>query len=293
MQRLEEELFASESVEEVKGFLDKNTSTARFFLHSNEYPNNGILAKRIFDLIKDPFIDTLYQESRDAFEDFESTERTLEGAIGRLKSIYPETRTPKIQTMVTGLYNDLYITDSLIILGLDYFIGEGATYRPMDIPAYILRRYDKQHLPVTIMKFLTSGLISSGKKESMLSEMIDFGKSYYLLTQLMPCVTDSVIMGYTPAEMMAVQENEAIIWANFVQNEILYETNHVIKRKFLGERPNVYEISKDCPGRVAAWVGWQIVDAYMRNNEVEIIALLENTDNDRIFQLSGYKPKGN
>ena len=66
---------------------------------------------------------------------------------------------------------------------------------------------------------------------------------------------------------------------------------YFVKRKFIGERPNVHEISRDCPGRIGVWIGWQIVESYMENNNVSIQELLKSTDNDTLFRLSKYKPQ--
>ncbi len=292
LERLENELFESDSQEDVVTFINRHPSFSDLFLDLKDYPNSSILADKIFKLTQDPFIDTLYSEAKAAYNDFDDIETTVGDAIGRMKTLFPEMPVPKVQTAVTGLYRDLYISDTLVIVGLDFFIGENATYKPLDIPEYILSKYNRENLPVTIIKFLSGGYVSKGKKETLLSEMIDFGKTYYLLSRLMPCTPDSLIISYTPEEMKTIGKNQAIIWANFVENEVLYETSHITKRKFLGERPNVYEISRDCPGRIGAWVGWQIVESYMDNNSISIQELISERDNDKIFRLSGYKPKG-
>ena len=292
LERLEEELFNCQSLAEVEFFLKSHPSFATFFLDANDYPDASVLASKIFPLIGDPYIDTLYSEAKQTYGDFSDVASEVTDAVGRMKTLFPEMPIPKLQTAVTGLYRDLYISDTLIIVGLDFFIGKKATYKPMDIPDYILSKYNKENMPVTITKFLSGGYVTKGKKETLLSEMIDFGKTYYLLSRLMPCTADSLIISYTPKEMTAVDNNQAIIWANFVENEILYETSHITKRKFLGERPNVHEISRDCPGRVGAWIGWKIVESYMSVNTVSIHELISERDNDKIFRLSGYKPKG-
>ena len=63
-----------------------------------------------------------------------------------------------------------------------------------------------------------------------------------------------------------------------------------MKQKFLAERPNVYEIGDKCPGRIGAWVGWQIVNEYMEKSNVSVQQLMEQTDHNEIFGKSGYKP---
>ena len=92
--------------------------------------------------------------------------------------------------------------------------------------------------------------------------------------------------------MKLVNENQEIIWANLIENELLYERNDYMKNKFIGERPNVSEISENCPGRVGAWLGWEIVKKYMdKNSDVTISELMAETDAHKIFQMAKYRPK--
>lgn len=292
VERLEDELFSKQSPVEVEGFLKDHPDFAKFFLHSDQYPSNRELAISIFKLLEQPSIDTLYQESVTAFKNFDEVISTLESGLGRLKVYYPNSPTPKIQTAVTGLYNDLFITNEHIMIGMDFFIGENASYKPMEIPHYILRRYTTEHLAASILQFVSSQFITTGRGDQMLYEMIDYGKSYYLLSKLLPCTPERILIGYTEEEWNDVFENDQIIWANFVQNEWLYETNHTIKQKFLGERPNVYEIGDKCPGRIGRWLGWQIVKAYAEKTGASVKEIMAETDLNKVFSQSGYKPSG-
>jgi hypothetical protein len=291
VERLEEALFSKTDQLGVENFLTENNTFSKVFLNSDQYPHDSILALRISRLLQNKSIDTLFQEAITEFGDISELTGTLEEGIGRLKSLYPDMPTPRLQTIVTGLYNDLYISDSLIIIGLDFFIGNDATYKPLEIPEYVLRRYNKEHLSAIILKFLAGDKVQAGNSSTLLSEMIDFGKTYYLTKRLMPCTPDSILLGYSAMDMKRSLENESIIWATLIQNEALYDTNHILKRRFLGERPSVYEISQDCPGRIGAWVGWRIVESYMEQNNVSLLELVNHTDNYLIFRESGYKPK--
>lgn len=292
VERIETVLFEAQTAQDVEKVLADNPDFAQFFLHSDQYPDVSILAERMIGLIQNPSIDTLYQESLDAFQNFDQTIQALEESLGRLKAYYPETRTPLVQTAVTGLYNDLFITNEHIMIGMDFFIGENASYKPQQIPEYILRRYTTEHLPANIMQFISSQYIEPCKGDAMLSEMIDYGKSYYLLGKILPCTPENILIGYTAEEWQDSFDNDEIIWANFVENKLLYETNHSIKQKFMGERPNVYEIGDKCPGRIGRWLGWQIVNAYAERTGVSVQKLMSETDANAILNQSGYKPSG-
>lgn len=291
--RTEEQLFNCQNAEEVADFLEEQDDVALKFLHRDQYPSTEILAGRMFQLVDDPYLDTLYNEAVTAFEDnYDNFESDLQTLYTWLNYYYPQDKLPEVKTMVTGLYNDMYVSDVSIIVGLDFFIGPEATFKPLQLPAYIQKRYTQRHVVPGIAKFIASSYSELGDENTLLSEMIDIGKVMYFTGQLLPCTPDSLIIGYSPVEMKNVAENREIIWANFIENDLLYNTEEMIKQKFLGERPNIYEISKNCPGRVGAYMGWEIVKAYMeRNKNVTLQSLLSETDHNKIFTRSRYKPK--
>jgi hypothetical protein len=288
--RLEKELFKAKEVSEVEKFLQSHEQMAARMFHLNEYPNEKILAERIFGLVQNDFIDTLYAEANEAF-DQPLFEETMNTSLGWLKHYFPEMTVPKIQTMVSGLYNDLAISKSVIIIGLDFFIGEKASYRPKEVPQYILRRYEPKYMTPTVLKFFISDYCSSGDEETLLSEMIDYGKVYYLLGSIMPCTPDDLILGFTSKEILDVYAYQELIWSRIIEKEWLYVTDEFTKKKMLGERPNTIELGDECPGRVGAWIGWQIVKHYMDQTGSTMQELMANRNHHQIFAQSKYKPK--
>lgn len=291
--RLEAELFSSSGdLKKTQDFLERHPQISRFMLLSDQYPELSILARKVNGLINDPYIDTLFKQSVNSFESEEAVFlNKLSVGFDYLQFYFPEANRPKIQTIVTGLFQDLYISDTLIVIGIDYFIGNETKYKPVDIPDYIFRRYNYNYLPSTLMGYLTLDYIKEGKENTLLSEMIDFGKIYYLNAALLPCVPEHEIIGFTEQEMADVYQYQEIIWASLIENEVLFETSDFTKKKFLGERPSVYEIGEKCPGRVGAWIGWQIVNSYMAKQNIEMQKMLTLDDHHKLFELSGYKPK--
>ncbi len=290
---LEKGLRNVSNVEELTDLLRDNRAMSDYFLHSQQYPSDEVLARRMYKQIKNPYMDTLFTEVSEKFDDMPSLVSNMAQGFKRLKYHYPNSITPRLQTIVTGFYNDLYITDSLIIVGLDYFVGKDGSYKPNDIPSYILNRYEKENLLPVIFTFLSNDYNKGDlKHNTLLADMINLGKSYYFVSQMLPCVEESLIIGFSTEEMKLVIENQEIIWANIIENEMLYETENFLKSKFVGERPNIPEIHEKCPGRVGAWVGWEIVKSYMdKNSSVSLTQLMENDDAHALFQAARYRPQ--
>ena len=291
--RLEDTMFSLQSPEEMRDFLNDNPIMTIHFLSSDQYPDDSILINNLFRRINDPHIDTLLREVRQVFTDMDDLKMELETALKHLISYYPAARIPKIQTMVTGFgSSELYVSDSLIIIGLDYYVGPGATYRPIEIPNYILKRYQKEYIVPAIFLLLANKYVKEDYSDrTMLADMVYYGKKYEFTKSMMPCISDSLIIWYTNQQLTDVNENEDIIWANFVANQLIFQTNHFTKTKYMDERPAVFEIGDKCPGRIGAWLGWQIIRSYRdKNPDIRLQQMMETKSATEIFNNSGYKP---
>lgn len=291
--RLEQELFSLKSKEAVKKFLDTHEVLKKSFLEIDQYPHDSILVNRLFKLIRDPYIDTLYRETRQKFKDFSEIETSFRNAFRHIKYYYPDFTAPEIKTMVTGFGRDLFVSDSVIIIGLDFYLGKGATYRPLDIPGYILKRYAEEYIvPSCILLLSNKYNATDYSDKSMLAEMIYYGKAYYFTKNMLPTTHDSLLIGYSGQELLEVNDHQNIVWAHFIENQLLYETNHFIKKKYMQERPKTLEIGNRAPGRIGVWLGWEIVREYMEENpETSLPELMKMTDVQNIFRQSGYKPE--
>jgi hypothetical protein len=276
--------------EDVEAFLKKYPDLAQSFFGAGGVIEDSMIVSGLMKLIDDPYFDTLYQESQKAFGEMTTIREDFEKAFSNLKYHYPDFVPPEIYTMISGMNTDLFISDSLIIIGLDFYMGSQAKYRPLGYPEYIVRRYNPEFLVPSIMLILSDKYSQTDFEDnSMLAEMVYYGKAYAFAKEMLPAVEDSLIIWYTGKELYDVKKHEDIVWAHFIQNELLFETNQRIKSKYLGERPITLEIGNDCPGRVGAWLGWEIVRRY-QENKPDFVSLMEETDASKILRLSKYKP---
>ena len=277
------------SFEEFDGFINQNPILARRFF---ETQNSISKKQKLFTLINNVYFDTLYTEVKKTFGSFDNQKEEFQNAFTRLIKQLPHIRPPKITTIISGFYNDVVVTEKEIIIGLDYFLESDSKYKPKDIPEYILKRYNPSNLvPMTMSVYCSQFNKINLEDQTMLAEMLNFGRLYFLLESILPCVPPNKIIGYTKEEWDLVEENEEKIYSVFVERKLFYETNHLVKNKYLSERPRVFEISPDCPGRIGLWLGWKITKSYMQQNpNISIVELLNNTNSQEIFLQSFYKP---
>ncbi|HHP7240929.1 MAG TPA: gliding motility lipoprotein GldB [Cyclobacteriaceae bacterium] len=291
--RLDRKLAQIESKNELNELLNKHKSVKQYFLDSKEYPHDSLLINRLYALLNDVHIkDTLIVEIKNRFGSLDHLKSRFSTGFKNLKYYFPTADIPKIKTIFTGFYKDLLISDSLVVVGLDYYLGKQGTYIPNDVPGYIMDRYREENLAPIVFNFLANNInLTNYGDNTLLNEMIGYGKNYFFTSMMLPCTPDSLIIGYSSEAMDEINDNIDVIWAHFIENELLFETNHFIKNKYIGERPNVYEIGEKCPGRIGRWLGWLIVKAYMnRNPNVSLAELMSQKDAQLIFRASNFKP---
>ncbi len=292
---LEDSLPAIASKADLVRFMTMHSDTRDIFFGRASYPSDSIFINRLYSRFANAHIDTLLQETHRVFGNGDILRGEFQKAYENLRYYYPDFTPPRIQTLISGLESDLFVTDSAIYIGLDYFLGPGARFRPNDMYEYMLRRYTKDFIVPSVM--LLTGVDTkfnntSAEDKTVLAEMIAYGKAYYFAKRMLPCTADSLLIGYSTSEMEGSLKFEHLIWSRLVQDQVLYSTSHLVKQKFLAERPKTIEVGENCPGRIAQWVGWRIINAYMEAHpDVTLPELMGNADAEKIFRESGYKPQ--
>jgi hypothetical protein len=292
---LEDSLPAITTKKQLVSMLSRYPVLRDEFLGRRAYPDDSTFVNDRFQRFTNPHIDTLLSETHNVFGDASELKEQFRNAFANMKFYYPGFEVPRIQTTISGLERDLFVSDSLIIVGLDYFMGPGRKYELTDVYDYIKRRYHKDFIvPSVTLLYGISGAINKydPADRSMLAEMITYGKAYHFAKLMNPCVPDSVIIGYSKDEMEGSREYESLIWSRLVEDQVLFSTSNQDKQKYIAERPKTLEVGERCPGRIGQWIGWRIVEMYHRKNpDVALSTVMEMTDARKLFENSGYKPQ--
>lgn len=290
-ENLDTDLFACKSVKDVQFFLDKYPYLkSLYFSDMGQDPSQ--LANRLYLILQNPH-----------FQGFKSQLDTLIGnrdtlivtplkeAFKRIKSFYPGFKSPRIKFMISGFTgNDLYVSDSLIIIGLDYFGGPTARFRPA-VYDYQLARYQKEHIVPSIIFFMAAKYNrTSPADRTLLGDMVGFGKDYIFTQKILPKTPQNLILGFSEGDLSRTYNSQADIWAYFLAGKLLYEKSDLIKQKYIGERPFTTEIGNKVPGGIGRWLGWRIVSRFMTEHpDVTLPQLMQMDNAVNLLQESRYK----
>lgn len=294
LEQYQDSLVNVKSKDELVDLLTRQPMIRDYVFRRTEFENDSAFINAVYSRFNSPYMDTFLIETKRVFGDLSGLTSQFEEAFTNIKYYYPQFQPPKIQTVISGFATDLLVTDTLIIISLDYYLGKGAKYRP-DIYEYLLRKYDpKDIVPSCLLMFGINARLNKTdlNDKTMLADMITYGKSFYFTKQMLPCVPDSVLISYTAEQVRGSRKNEALIWARFIEDQVLFSTDREMRRNYLDERPITIQVGEKCPGRIGQWMGWQIIQKYMQSHpEVTLQQLMDMRNAQQIFKESHYKPK--
>ena len=293
---LEDSIPAIRTKQELVQFFSHHATLRDVFFGRRNFPSDSVFINYYFKKFTNPALDTVLMDVKKVFNDGASLKEEFSVAFSNIKHYYPEFRIPRVETVITGLESDLFVSDTLVIVGLDFFLGKKGRYKP-DMHEYILRRYEKNFIvPSALLLYGIDGRFNSVNlsDRTVLAEMIAYGKAYYFAKHMLPCSPDSILIGYTSKEIEGAKANQDMIWKRLVDDEALFSTSQQMKQRYIGERPKTYEVGNECPGRIATWVGWQMVNEYAKQNtSISLPELMKITDAQKIFKGSKYSVKLN
>jgi hypothetical protein len=292
--QLQDALVQVKSKQELVALLSREPLVRDYMFRRTEYPDDSVFINELYARLTNPHLDTLAMEVKRVFGDGSGLRKSFEDAFAHIQYYYPDFTPPKVKTLISGLDTDLFVSDTLILISLDFYLGAGAKYRPKTYD-YLLRKYDPDDIvPSCLLMFGISDRFNktSLQDKTVLADMIAYGKSFYFAKHMMPCLPDSTLIWYTPAEINGSRAHEDLIWARFIESKVLYETSYVVKKDYLGERPITVQVGEKCPGRIGQWVGWRIVSSYMKSHADKTLPqLMAAEDAQQLFKESRYRPQ--
>lgn len=282
----------------------------------NKYPVfGGIYFNNVVPVLREEDPEALYQEivgQKDfkslvdtcqlVFSDMTTNNKELELSFRLLQHYLPEIDVPDIYTFVSGFAHQLFLFETesqknAVGVGLDMFLGGDFPYSSVapenpSFSDYLSRSFNRDHIARKINAMLLDDYLPQPEKPQLLDQMIRNGKILYILDQLLPLTSDTIVMEYSAEQLVWVEENELEMWAYFLKEQLFYETSSQKINKYVNASPHSPGMPPAAPGRTGNYLGWQIVKAYIkRNPETTIKALIDLKDAQEILNKARFKPR--
>lgn len=245
--------------------------------------------------LQDPYIDTVYRDVLARYPDTREMDADFDKAFRFYKQAFPEAPMYNIITLVSGFKYKTALIDSAVLVGLDLYMGPEYKYYPMVdfMTLYLMRRLSPEHIVPDAMQLVVEDLLPvPSNATQLMHRMLEQGKVMYALEQILPDTPDSLIYGFSSAQMAWVKENERNIWAYMLNRDILFTSDLGEVARFMNDGPFTNGLPEESPARLGPYIGARIIAAFMEENKsLPLPELFTMVDYDRLFKEAGYKPK--
>jgi hypothetical protein len=234
-----------------------------------------------------------------------SLEEGLENNLRYVKHYFPSFNIPAVLTSVESLnpenpdeiYGTTYYQDTLII-SLQMFLGKNyESYDPTRYPDYLRRRFEPEFIVPNALRAVSGELYrDTSESGTLVEQMIEKGKQWWLLKKFLPNTPDSLITGYNAQQQKWIEAEEGNIWGYINQNENLFSVEQAAIQTYIGEAPFTQTLPHDstgggAPGNIGPWIGMRILQKFEERNGHLTVSQILHTPARHIFEGAKYKPK--
>jgi hypothetical protein len=251
------------------------------------------LFNQIRRFANDPTMAEVHETVQQSFSDSKPLEVELTEAWKHFSYYFPNKNIPSHIAIESGFNAPLALTPNTVGIPLEMYLGGNTPYYDyLQVPMYLRAKMDVDHLAPTILKsWMETEFLLQAESPTLLDEIVHGGKMLYCLEAFFPEMHDSLKLNYSGEKVTWAKEHERNVWAHFIDQDILFSTDVSTIAKFTREGPFTVDLVKESPDRMGYYVGWQIVRAYMAEQEtVDLDALMLESDTKKILNISKYKP---
>lgn len=208
---------------------------------------------------------------------------------------YPRYKIPQIIYFISALQNWGVVSyEGVLGIGLDMFLGEKYPfYAAVGQPDYMYINFRKESIAPSVFNTIYNDFHPfQDEEKTLLDMMIQKGKQQYFVEKMLPFTKLEDRIGYTSAQLKWCNENEAMIYNFFLDNNLMFEKNWGKMRKYVVYGPSTPSMPAESPGNIGTWIGLQIVKAYASNNPNEDLEKIFKAENaEQFLKKAKYKPK--
>ncbi|GHU88651.1 gliding motility lipoprotein GldB [Bacteroidia bacterium] len=249
--------------------------------------------ERLGTFFSDSMLMSLYKDQQSRFENFSFVDKELNPALVMLLKEFPALKQPSVYAHVSGLNQNVVVTDDILSLSLDKYMGADYKFYQGYFYDYQLRNMTPDRIvPDYLLGFMMANFPFKGLSEVLLERMLYEGKLRYVLSRLLPDRNSWEYIAYTKEQDTWCRKNESRIWKSILKNDHLYTPDYMTTARYMNEAPYTTVISPESPGRIGVWVGFQIVKSYIKKHpETSLSDLVNIKDAQQLLKESGYKPQ--
>jgi hypothetical protein len=256
-------------------------------------PDSAGFYENLYTFFSEPALMSLYKDQQSLFKDLSFIDHELNPALTMLLKEFPNLKQPIVYVHVSGLNQNVIVTDEFLSLSLDKYMGSDySLYQGYFYDYQLQNMRPERAAPDCLLGFMAANFPFKGNWEILLDRMLYEGKLCYILSQLMPGRKVWEYTAYSKEQYAWCKKNQSRIWESILKHDHLFVSNYKTTSQYMNEAPYTVAVSPESPGRVGGWIGFQIIGSYMKNHpEISLFQLITMTDARKVLEESGYNPQ--
>ncbi len=255
-------------------------------------PQERLFGTRVQAFLADPVQQEAYREVQQRFADFLPYQQAISEAFRYYSYYFPDKNQPDLYTFV-GYFNQSMVADEgLLAVALEKYLGSDfGPYLQIGIPSFARSKMAPEYLVSDVVKALgKTEFYYSDSLDHLLSKMIYEGLILHFTAQLIPGISEEVLLQYSAEELEFLKRNEASLWKYIIEQKHLFSFEHKIAMRYLNDGPFTPGIN-DSPSRIGVYLGYRIVQSFQKTHpELTLAEIMEWTDYQALLNTSEYKP---
>jgi hypothetical protein len=241
-----------------------------------------------------------YQPNRDVFEkckvrfaNLKPLKSQLDDAFKHYHHYFPQKAIPDVYLQISGFNQSIVVDSAVVGVSIEKYLGATCEfYQWLDYPVYLRRKMIPEKIVPDIMKAMAlTEFAFNDSIDDIASNIIFQGKALHFVKAMMPELPDTLLFDFTERELKWSKQYEDDVWASTVEHKYLFNNDRLMIQKMVGDAPFTSLYGQDSPGHLGLFVGYQIVDAYLKAHpEVTLQQLMTMRDYRKILAGSGYRP---
>jgi hypothetical protein len=243
--------------------------------------------------VTDYTMNKIYTKTTEVYPNLNDLETELEEAFKRFKYYFPEKKIPAFYTYIGGFNQSIVVTDSMLGIGLDKYLGSNCIfYKRLGIANYLQQNMIPEMISIDAVKSWTlTEFDYNDSIDNVVNNMIYQGKIQYFLNATFPNKADSLKFGFSGDDVRWCIKNEKQMWNYLIDQKLLFSTDYMVINKLINPAPFTTGFPNESPGRASVWLGEKIVSAYMnRFPNLTIKELMLDDNYQNILSESRYEP---
>lgn len=228
---------------------------------------------------KSEYVKVFQPDIEERLSRLDSVENVLGTVSYNIDRLLPEASFNRVFGIVTPYRQSVVVADSVILLGLNHYLG--ADYPGYgSFGSYVLPFKVSTRIPLDIAEasVAVNYPYQPGDDATVLNRLLYEGALMHAVIAVVPDATPWMVLNYGKNEADEVARAESHIWNAIISRGLLYSTDSMDAQRLVSQAPSTAVIDASVPGMAGRYIGYKIVESYMRRHPEATVEFLLSPD---------------